>query len=74
MVTGHLVTWVLQKIKKRSPLKYLHFWIRTGPLGMDIIFDKSNLRMEVVAEKLGDIFFFSSLMNLLKLAKKGSPK
>ena len=35
-----LVSWVLLKIKKRDPLRYLHFWISRGPLGMGIVLYK----------------------------------
>ena len=37
-----LVFWVLHKIKKRGPLRYLHFWTSRGSYGIGIVLDKNN--------------------------------
>ena len=37
-----LVSWVLHKIKKRSPLRYLYFWTGRGPQSMCKVLDISK--------------------------------
>ena len=41
----HIYTGLLsaKEEEKRDPLRYLHFWVRRGLLGMGIVLDKSNM-------------------------------
>ena len=64
------VSWVLKKIKKGDSLRYLHFWIRIGPLGMDIVLYNSNLLLlgSYGQKKIGNTTIKNT--KILKIATK----